>query len=153
VAGKIIEGRNKLNPAFPQNPEVARNLENQFLNSFKEFDFDLQEGGKRIVVMKDGSVVKDEHGHSLEFDDLVKTRSSQWYEFRSNNGGSNAGNGKPGEGSGGSGSGTKEYPKGIQKPKVFEDYAAIVNNTTIPIADRMIVKEVWEKENLEGAKQ
>lgn len=153
VGGKIIELRNKLNPAIPANPEVAQTLESNFLNSFREFDFDIQEGGKRIVVMKDGAVVKDEHGNSLEFDDLVKGRAGKWYEFKQNGGGSNAGNGKPGEGSGGSGSGQKEYPKGITKPQKFEEYAAIVNNTQIPIADRQIVREYWEKENPEGVRE
>lgn len=151
VASKALAKLSAMNPAIPTNTKVAANIQRSFLDGLKEFEYDLQDNGNRIVVMKDGKVVDDGHGHSLDFDKLIEDHAAGFYEFKQNNGGSNGGNGKPGaEGSGTGGSGGAAYPAGIQKPKTWEELNVIVNNTSIPANDRATVLQVWEQDNKAG---
>jgi len=148
VASKALAKLTGMNPVIPANAKVAANIQRSFLDGLKQFDYEVQ--GDRIVVMKDGKVVDDGHGHSLEFDKLIEDHAGGFYEFKANNGGSNGGNGKN-EGSGGAGGGGgAAYPAGIVKPKTFDEVMAIVNNTTIPAADRSTVLNVWEQESKQG---
>lgn len=149
VSKKILDNLNAMNPVLPAKPEVAQTWTNNFVNSFKEFDFEIQDG--RVVVMKEGKVLQDQHGHTLEFDDLIKTRAPQYFEFKANNGGANGGNGKPGE-EAGAGADNKGYPAGIQKPKTFEELSKIVNDQTIKNEDRQIVLQTWETEQAAGSR-
>src|SRR5699024_7280508 len=140
----VLDG---LNPVLPGNPEIASNQKGWFINALKDYEFDLQDEG-RIVVMKDGRVVEDGHGNSLDFNDLAKQTASKFFEFKKNNGGSNAGNNNQGEG-GNSGGSQGDYPAGIKKPTTLEELSAILNEQSIKIEDRERVAEVYEQENSE----
>lgn len=149
VASKALAKLTGMNPVIPANAKVAANIQRSFLDGLKQFDYEVQ--GDRIVVMKDGKVVDDGHGHSLEFDKLIEDHAGGFYEFKQNNGGSNGGNGKNegSDGAGGNGGGAA-YPAGIQKPKTYDEMMAIVNNTSLPAKDRSTVLDVWEQENKGG---
>ena len=76
---------------MPQYKTVADNQVKFFVNTLKDFKFDVQD--ERIVVMdKDGKVLEDGHGNSRSFEDIVKETASGLFEFRANNGGSGSGN-------------------------------------------------------------
>lgn len=152
VSSKALAKLAALNPVLPANAKVAANLQRAFLDGLKEFDYEVQDNGNRIVLLKDGKVVDDGHGHSLDFDKYVEDHAAGFYEFKVNNGGSNGGNGKNegSGGAGGNGGGAPAYPAGIQKPKTWDEVMVIVNNTTIPAADRSTVMNVWEQENKGG---
>ena len=152
VSKKALEILGGMNPVLPANATVAANLQNAFLNVLKGYEYDLQDNGNRIVVMKDGKVVDDGHGHSLDFEKLVKDNAAGYFEFKANNGGGNAGNGKPNEQGGGSGGGTggAAYPAGITKPKTWDEVVKIVNDTNIKAEDRNTVLQVWEQESKGG---
>lgn len=142
VKDKGLQMLDAMNPVLPQNGEVANNQKGWFLRALKDYDFDVQENN-RVVVLKDGKVVTDNHGNSLDFQDLVKNTASQFFEFRQNNGGANSGNDNHGGGqSAGSG-----YPSGITKPKNLEELNTILRDTNIKLEDRQKVAEVFEKEN------
>jgi len=137
VSQKAMTIFNGLNPVLPTNKQVADNQVNNFMNSLKNFDFDIQ--GDRIVVMdKEGKVVQDGHGNSRSFEDIVKTEASGLFEFRKNNGGSGSGN-EGGQGGSGGGSGT------IEIPKTFEELEKVMNDRSIPIADRTNIQAEYEK--------
>lgn len=151
VGKKALEILKGMNPVLSGNPKVASNIEKTFLDSFRAYEYDLQDNGNRVVVLdKEGKVVDDGHGHSLDFEKFVKDNAGNFYEFKANNGGGNAGNGDPNKdkdkGAGGGGTGGAEYPKGITKPKTQDEMYAIVNNYSIPAKDRAIVFETWETE-------
>jgi hypothetical protein len=153
VASKALAKLTAMNPVMPANAKVAANLQKAFLDGLKEFDYELQDNGNRIVLLKDGKVVDDGHGHSLEFDKYVEDHAAGFYEFKANNGGGNAGNGNPDKdkaGAGGAGGGAPAYPAGIVKPKTWDEVMVIVNNTEIPAGDRQTVMNVWEQENKAG---
>lgn len=148
VSNEVLNILTGMNPALPSEAKVAETWKKNFVNSFKEFEFEVQDG--RIVAMKDGKVVDDGHGSTKDFETLVKERAPEYFEFKANNGGANGGNGKPGEGSGTGGNGGKQYPAGVQKPKTFDELSTIVNNTAIKAEDRQTVLEVWEAEHANG---
>lgn len=151
VSNQVLKVLTELNPVLPTDQKVANTWRTNFVNSFKEYDFEVQDGG-RIVAMKDGKVVEDGHGSTLDFEKLVKEKAPEYFEFKANNGGQNSGNGKPGEGGGSGGGGGKQYPAGVVKPKTFEEYAKIVQDPNIKLEDRQVVQQVWEAEQAEGTK-
>lgn len=128
---------NELNPILPQNKTIADNQVQTFLDRFKDFDFELQDD--RIVVMdKDKKVLKDAHGNTRTFDEIVKERASGFFELSQNNGGSGSGNG--GNGQGGSGSGGAGRPA----PKNMDELTKIMTDETIDGAEKLAIAEAFE---------
>lgn len=137
VSQKALQIFHGLNPILPQNKTVADNQVKFFVNSLKDFKFDVQD--ERIVVMdKDGKVLEDGHGNSRSFEDIVKETASGLFEFKANNGGSGSGNG--GQGQGGSGS---SYAGNV--PKTFEELEKVMSDTSISIEDRSNIMAEYEK--------
>lgn len=147
ASSKIMTALKALNPVLPKGAKAAENQTTAFLKSFKEdFNFELQ-GDNILVLDKSGKPVMDGHGHSLDFDTLVKNRAAEHFDFAVQNGGANGGNGDQQRGDGAGTQGTKAWPQGIQKPKNIDEYLALVNDSKIPFKDRMSAKEAWESEN------
>ena len=137
VSQKALQIFNGLNPILPQNKTVADNQVKIFVNSLKDFKFDVQD--ERIVVMdKDGKVLEDGHGNSRSFEDIVKETASGLFEFRANNGGSGSGNGRQGQGGSGS-----SYAGSV--PKTFEELEKVMSDTSISIEDRSNIMADYEK--------
>ena len=137
VSQKALQIFNGLNPILPQNKTVADNQVKFFVNTLKDFKFDVQD--ERIVVMdKDGKVIEDGHGNSRSFEDIVKETASGLFEFKANNGGSGSGNG--GQGQGGSGS---SYAGNV--PKTFEELEKVMSDASISIEDRSNIMAEYEK--------
>ena len=137
VSQKALQIFNGLNPILPQNKTVADNQVKIFVNTLKDFKFDVQD--ERIVVMdKDGKVIEDGHGNSRYIEDIVKETASGLFEFKANNGGSGSGNG--GQGQGGSGS---SYAGNV--PKTFEELEKVMSDTSISIEDRSNIMAEYEK--------
>ena len=138
VSQKALQIFNGLNPILPQNKTVADNQVKFFVNSLKDFKFDVQD--ERIVVMdKDGKVLEDGHGNSRSFEDIVKETASGLFEFKANNGGSGSGNGGQ-QGQGGSGS---SYAGNV--PKTFEELEKVMSDSSISIEDRSNIMAEYEK--------
>ena len=138
VSQKALQIFNGLNPILPQNKTVADNQVKFFVNSLKDFKFDVQD--ERIVVMdKDGKVLEDGHGNSRSFEDIVKETASGLFEFKANNGGSGSGNGGQ-QGQGGSGS---SYAGNV--PKTFEELEKVMSDASISIEDRSNIMAEYEK--------
>ena len=143
VGQTAVEKLNALNPILSSNPEINENIKNLFIQTILD-KYDVQEkDGKIEVLGKDGKIAIDGHGNPLNYDELVKTTASKFYEFKANNGGSNAGN----EGAGGSAGQAGGYPAGIVKPKTIEELTKILDDDTIPIADRVTISEAYNKES------
>ena len=138
VSQKALQIFNGLNPILPQNKTVADNQVKFFVNTLKDFKFDVQD--ERIVVMdKDGKVLEDGHGNSRSFEDIVKETASGLFEFKANNGGSGSGNGGQ-QGQGGSGS---SYAGNV--PKTFEELEKVMGDNSISIEDRSNIMAEYEK--------
>lgn len=150
VSKKALEVLTGMNPVLPADPKVAQTWQNKFVDAFREYDYEVQDGN-RIVVMKDGKVVNDPHGNSLEFEDLIKSKAPEFFEFKANNGGGNAGNGKPGDsGNQGGAGGNKGYPAGVVKPKTMDDLTKLVNDPKLSLDDRNTIMATYEAEHSAG---
>ena len=129
-----------LNPILPKNAEIAKNYESLFIKAIAENYRIKKEDGKTVVYGLDGKIAIDGHGNPIAFEDIVKTTASKFYEFSANNGGSNAGN------QGGTPSSAGGYPQGIKKPTNLEELSKILNDESIPLADRVTISETYNKE-------
>lgn len=141
IALKKLPG---LNPILPENAEVASNLQEVYLNSLKDHDYQI-DGDIVTVLKKDGTVAVDAHGNNIELDDLITKNASKFFVFQKNNGGTNSGSHNDNDKK------TKVtvpgYPAGITKPKTIEEVTAIINDKKYSVADRDIVLSTWEAEN------
>jgi hypothetical protein len=132
-----------LNPILPENAEIAANLQEVFANSLKDYDYQL-DGDNVIILKKDGTMATDKHGNNIELDDLVTANASKFFVFQKNNGGQNSGNKNDDDKKSNKQPG---YPSNIVKPKTFEEVTKIINDKSIPLADRDTVLSTWEAEN------
>ena len=123
-----------LKPILPKNTTVAQNIKNQFLKELEAYDYEKQTDGT-FIVSKDGKRLEDSHGHSRDFDDIVKTVAGNYFEFEANNGGKTAGNNND-----------KDLVKpDINNVKNETDATKIALDKTIPLADRLKALEDYEK--------
>lgn len=151
VNGNAMDLLPGLNPVFSQNPVVAQTQRKNFTNSLHDgFTYEEKEG--KILVLKEGQLHTDEHGHTVEFADHVKTIAGTHFEFAANNGGGNAGNGGAGDkgkggNAGGNGGGAAAYPAGVTKPKNQQELAVILDRDDLKPAQKRVVIDTYRAEN------
>lgn len=140
IGTEAINQLASLNPILPKNAEIAKNYEGLFIKALAENYRIKKEDGKTVVYGLDGKIAIDGHGNPIAFEDIVKTTAGRFYEFSANNGGSNAGNqeGTPPSGGG--------YPSGVKKPTNLDELSKILNDESIPLADRVTISETYNKE-------
>lgn len=80
-----------LNPIESQNPTVAQNRRNDFLNKFEQYDYELQENGDHLIV-QNGKRMEDQHGNPVKFADFVKGLAELNYDFAQSTPRGSAGN-------------------------------------------------------------
>lgn len=144
VKAKALTLLDGLNPILPGSSQVAQNQKNWFLNQLKDKEYEIQ--GDRVVVMKDGKVLEDEHGNSVDFDTFVKTNAADFFEFKKSSGGANPGQNQQQQQQ----QQEVTYPAGINKPKTFEDLEKLMNDPAIKTDDKIIISDTWDRENGAG---
>lgn len=105
----------KKDPILEQNETVAANRRRDFLAKFSGYDYDLQDS--KIIVLKEGKRLEDEHGNLLPFEAFVSNLSNEYFEFRAQSEKGNAGN-KP------SGNGGVVI---LERPTTAKEYALALN--------------------------
>lgn len=78
------------NPILSENQTVAENRKRDFLAKFSGFDYDLQDG--KIIVLKDGKRLEDEHGNLKPFESVVLDLAALNFDFRAQGEKGNGGN-------------------------------------------------------------
>ena len=140
IGGNALTILKGMNPIVSKNTEIAKNLEDIFVRDLtSNHKFQIQDG-RTLVLDQDGKIKTDAHGNQIEFEDLVKANASKFYEFSKNNGGGNTGDDPEKKVEGG------VYPTGINKPKTLEELTKILEDESIPLADRVVVSETYNKE-------
>lgn len=141
---KALDELAKLEPVLEENEQVATTRKKIFADALEAYDFDLQ--GDNLVVMKDGKVLDDGHGNTKAFSDLVKETAASHFVFKANNGGGNSNNHNAPDGSDNPGN-KGAYPTTIaKKPTNIEELGKIVNDKTIPLADRQMASKIYQEE-------
>jgi len=84
VIGRVKEDARKafrsLNPLLSKDPKRAANQESEFLNKLESFDFQVQEDGNH-VILKDGKRIENENFNPISFNDFIKAKASDLYDF------------------------------------------------------------------------
>jgi hypothetical protein len=78
------------NPILSENQTVAENRKRDFLAKFSGYDYDLQDG--KIIVLKDGKRLEDEHGNLKPFEAVVLGLANLNFDFRAQGEKGNGGN-------------------------------------------------------------
>lgn len=138
-----------LKPILGSNATVARSRRELFAKSLEDEGLEIKREGNDFFLLKDGKRLEDGHGNAIDYKDFIKSRAADHFEFEANNGGSNSGNSnqqKQGD-AGNNGGAGKKYPDGIKKPTNLQEYGIIINDKSIPYADRQAVMEAYNAEN------
>lgn len=137
VSSKAMDIFNSLKPVLSQDPIKAKNQLIDFAEKLKTFEYDMQ--GDQIVVLKDGKVLEDSHGHRILFEKVVKDTAERYYDFHivdpkktpSNN--------------------TDDKNKGkktatLEAPKNSAEYFKTVGDSSIPLTERNEYIAKYEKQ-------
>jgi hypothetical protein len=143
VKSRALRKLDGLNPILPANADVAAKQKEWFVKSLDEYVFE-QQGDNIIVMKKDGTVAVDNHGHNVEFDDLITNAAKQFFEFKANNGGKSPGNNND---EAGKGKTVKGYPTTIPKPTSYEHFSQLVADKQYKHEDRMQLADAYEAEH------
>lgn len=118
----------------PDEKKAAAQVKELLLDKLAAYDFDILEGG-RIIVMKDGKVLNDDHSNPITYEKLVKQIADERFDYKKAEDRSSAGNkGAPGAGG------------DIQMPKNEEEYLKLANDQNIPLATRNKIAEYWAEQ-------
>lgn len=129
------------NYVLPEDAEIAENQKSWFLRDLTGFEYERTDDGNTYPI-KDGKRIEDAHGHAVTLDEFLKGKLAKSFPIKINNGGANAGNNNnAGANGGSSGSGA------IGKPKNIDELSKIVNDTSIPLADRQKAMAEFEATN------
>ena len=142
IGAKALAILTGLNPVLPTKATVAEKQKQLFLNEFNQYEFEEKDG--QTIVLKDGKVVTDAHGHTLEFEALAKNIAGETFEFAANNGGANGGNNN--NNGGGAAGAPAAYPPGVVRPKNIAELTKVVNDPKLKGPEKQIVMDTYEKE-------
>jgi len=79
------------NPVISENQVVAQTRQQDFLQKFEGYEYELQEDGNHIIK-RNGSRIEDPHGNPIKFKDFVKDVAALNYDFKVSDDVGNAGN-------------------------------------------------------------
>ncbi len=137
VSSHAMEIFNTLKPVLSQDPAKAKNQMQDFADKLKSYEYDIQ--GEQVIVLKDGKILEDNHGHRVPFEKVVKETAERYYDFHqvdpkkspSNNGDDkNKGNKGP----------------VLEAPKNSADYFKTLADSSIPANVRTEYREKYGKQ-------
>lgn len=130
VSKKALAILDGLNPVLSEDPVKATNQKSIMLRDIEGHDY--QEEGDSFIPLKDGKRLENGHGHGINFDQFVKEIAEKYYDFKQADPRQT-----PSPGGGGGGGGPQNMPK------TEADYAKMMTDVTIPLADRKKIQEAW----------
>lgn len=111
----------ELNPILPESKDKAEAQIKRLLKDLgNEYSFEIKDG--KTLVLKDGKLLEDSHGHMIDFKEIVKSKANEVWDFKQ--GEKREGSGNSNDKSGGAGSETTGY-KGVV-PKDDVEYLKLI---------------------------
>lgn len=80
----------KLRPILPEDAKKAQRWREKYFEDFRNYDY--QESGDDIMLIKDGERVKDTHGHPISFEDFARETAESYFDFKAADDRSSSGN-------------------------------------------------------------
>ncbi len=130
VSKKALEILESMNPVLSTDPFRASNQKNILLEQLKNYDY--QEDNGKFFPLKDGKRLENDHGHGIDFDNLIKNEASKYFDFKKADDRSNPN--PSGEG------GTTHS----LSPKTEAEYVKTMSDQSIPREERQKVREAWQ---------
>lgn len=127
VANKAMAIFNGLKPILSTDAAKAENQRALLTEKLGSYEYDIQ--GDKIIVLKDGKVLEDDHGNRIPFEAVVKKTAETYYDFQKTDPKSAPANGK-------------EKPSGtpvkstLEAPKSQQDFLNVISDSKIPVAER-----------------
>ena len=90
VKDRAFAELDNLLPILPEDARKAQRWKEKFIEEFRSFDYQEQDGG--FVILKDGKPIQDSHGYTKSFADHVKETASDFFDFHAAEQRSSAGN-------------------------------------------------------------
>lgn len=106
---------NELKPIISSNPTVAANQKKAYLQSLREFEYQLV--NDELIPMQNGKRIEDGHGNPLKLEHIITTNAAGYFEFEKQEPKGSAGN------QGGNPPGATDLPNRV--PKTREEYTEI----------------------------
>ncbi len=128
VANKAMSYFNSLKPILSSDATKAENQRALLTEKLGGYEYDIQ--GDKIIVLKDGKVLEDEHGNRVPFEKVVKQTAESYYDFHVTDPKSAPANGK-------------QTPNGtsvkstLEAPKSHQQFLDTIANSKIPPAERV----------------
>jgi hypothetical protein len=99
VKDRAFAELDNLRPILPEDSRKAQKWREKFIEEFKNFDYQEQDG--KFIIIKDNKPLQDSHGNIKSFEDHIKETASDLFDFQTAEQRSSAGNkqadGKSGE--------------------------------------------------------
>lgn len=133
VSREIGKRLDEVNPVLPKNPKAASNLKELFINSFADYEWQVDSEGKPFPT-KEGKRVEDNLGNEIDFDVLISGRIPEYFDIQVQDKKGGAGN------TGGGQSGIQGVPNSF---KDDADYLKYVNGEP-DVNKRIAAKKVYE---------
>jgi len=128
VANKAMSYFNSLKPILSSDASKAENQRALLTEKLSGYEYDIQ--GDKIIVLKDGKVLEDDHGNRIPFEKVVKQTAESYYDFHVTDPKSAPANGK-------------QTPNGtsvkstLEAPKSHQHFIETIGNSKIPAAERI----------------
>ena len=126
VKDRAFAELDNLRPILPEDAKKAQRWKEKYIEEFRGFDFQELDG--KLVVLKDGKPLQDEHAYNVSFEDLVKKTAGEFFDFQTSESRSSAGN----QQSGGSGfvapRNEEEYVKMMREAKTPEEQVKVMES-------------------------
>ena len=105
------------NPVLSSDPNKAERQKNFLLHDIMQYEYEVHQDGasNNIIVLKDGKVLENKHGHPIKFENLVDEISDGYFDFRQAEPRSSGGN--PNKTNKVSADSTEELPVEIKTPR------------------------------------
>lgn len=135
VSNKVLEIFESLNPVLSSDAAKAANQKKAFAERFNGYDWEEADG--EFYPVKDGKRMEDDHGHAITLSGLVKSTAETLYDFKAASDRTS-----PGEKDKGKDDKSKTTYTG-KLPKTQAEYEAMLNDRTLPLADRKAINDHW----------
>ena len=80
IEKRALAELDKLRPILPEDAKKAQRWKEKYFDDFRNYDY--QESGDDIMLIKDGERVKDTHGHPISFEDFARDTAESYFDFR-----------------------------------------------------------------------
>lgn len=133
-----------LNPVLSEDPARAAAQKELFLEKIGSYDWEEVDG--KFYPMKDGKRVENEFKHALELDNVVETTAKQYFDLKVASDRKAPNGGEGGQGNEGEDKSKQSAYKGPM-PKTQDDYVKMMNDSKIPLKERIAINEHWAKQS------